>query len=89
MFNTAFQWSDKAHDAQQVAARDAVISESLEAGKATGLPSRFIYQNYASRDQDVSSGYGVENLKRLREVSRKYDPEGVFQQLQPGHFKLY
>ena len=33
-------------------------------------------------------GFGVANKGRLIEISEKYDPEGVFQKLQPGYFKL-
>ena len=88
MFNFALQWSNSSYDAQQAAARDAIINESLTAGEAMGLSNRFIYQNYASLNQDVFAGYGAASLKRLREVAKEYDPEGVFQKLQPGYFKL-
>jgi hypothetical protein len=33
-------------------------------------------------------GYGEENLEKLKAVSKKYDPSGVFEKLQPGYFKL-
>ena len=38
--------------------------------------------------EDVFAGYGEENRGRLREISRRYDPDQVFQVLQPGYFKL-
>lgn len=50
---------------------------------------RYIYQNYAAAEQKVFEGYGEENLESLRQVSKKYDPDGVFQKLQPGYFKLW
>jgi hypothetical protein len=34
------------------------------------------------------SGYGEKNLEHMRKVSEKYDPEGVFQTMVPGGFKL-
>ena len=34
------------------------------------------------------AGYGEENVEILQKVSRKYDPEGVFQRLVSGGFKL-
>lgn len=45
--------------------------------------------NYASAGQPVIEGYGEENVRFLREVSRKYDPKGVFQRRVPGGFKLF
>ncbi|KAF7920512.1 hypothetical protein EAE99_008125 [Botrytis elliptica] len=53
-----------------------------------GLDNQFIYMNYASEEQDVFGGYGEVNEKKLRDIQRKYDPEGVFKRLQPGYFKL-
>lgn len=48
----------------------------------------FQYLNYAAPFQDPLASYGVKNLQRLREVSKKYDPDQVFQRLVPGGFKL-
>lgn len=53
-----------------------------------GMDNRFIYMNYAGQDQDVYAGYGPESVARLKEVQSKYDPQGVFKNLQPGYFKL-
>jgi hypothetical protein len=38
--------------------------------------------------QDIYDGYGEENKQRLLDVSRKYDPERVFQKLLPGGYKI-
>ncbi|KAI1375604.1 hypothetical protein F4677DRAFT_421859 [Hypoxylon crocopeplum] len=46
------------------------------------------YLNYADRSQDPLASYGVENVRRLKEVAAKYDPEQVFQRLCPGGFKI-
>lgn len=67
---------------------DNIVSKGTVAAKEMGLDNRYIYQNYASFDQDVFAAYGEKNLAKLRAVSRKYDPEGVFQKLQPGYLKL-
>jgi hypothetical protein len=53
-----------------------------------GIYHEFIYMNYASLYQDVISGYGSTNKARLQKISAYYDPQGVFQTLQPGYFKL-
>ncbi len=44
--------------------------------------------NDASYDQDVLAHYGAANLRRLRDVQARYDPDLVFQKLVPGGFKL-
>jgi hypothetical protein len=53
-----------------------------------GLDFRYIYQNYASQNQEVFESYGTENHERLTKISKKYDPLGVFAKLQPGYFKV-
>lgn len=44
--------------------------------------------NYASQFQDVVPSYNATNHARLVSIAEKYDPDGVFQRLQPGYFKL-
>ncbi|ROW10352.1 hypothetical protein VMCG_01988 [Cytospora schulzeri] len=46
------------------------------------------YINYADETQDPLGSYGAENVKKLKEVSERYDPEQVFQKLCRGGFKL-
>lgn len=52
------------------------------------LDHDFIYMNYASSFQDVIPSYGASNKAKLQSIASKYDPEGVYQKLQPGYFKL-
>ena len=65
-----------------------VFDLAVEEGKRRGLYVDFIYMNYASAHQDVLKGYGKENYDRLKAISVKYDPNGVFQKLMPGYFKF-
>lgn len=81
-------WSNATDDEKIYAATSKVIQRSIDAAKKLGVYNRYIYQNYAARGQDVFAGYGEENRQRLIEISKKYDPKGVFQKLQPGYFKL-
>jgi hypothetical protein len=46
------------------------------------------YLNYADPSQDSLSSYGTENIKKMRNVAAKYDPDRVFQRLCPGGYKL-
>ena len=66
---------------------DLVVGfRELAAGR--GLLHRYIFTNYAYHEDDVMAGYGEESLERMKGVSKKYDPEGVFQRGVPGGFKL-
>ncbi|KAG6035664.1 hypothetical protein E4U41_005995 [Claviceps citrina] len=88
LLNVLVSWSNEADDAPIVSGAQRIITRSRAAAEARGLDHPFLYQNYASPRQDVFAGYGRANLERLRAVSRKYDPERVWQELQPGYFKL-
>lgn len=46
------------------------------------------YLNYADKSQDPLASYGEENLRLLRDVAKRYDPDEVFQKLCPGGFKI-
>ncbi|KAF2023418.1 FAD-binding domain-containing protein [Setomelanomma holmii] len=53
-----------------------------------GTAHRYRYLNYCDSWQRPFDGYGKANLEFMREVSRKYDPEGLFQRGCAGGFKL-
>ncbi|GAB1737424.1 hypothetical protein NU219Hw_g1569t1 [Hortaea werneckii] len=91
LFN--FQWTltwDDAEDDELVEqqVRDAYNQAEYKA-RELGVQQKFIYLNYAAPWQDPIGGYGEDAVRRLREVSRKYDPTGVFQKQVPGGFKLF
>ena len=46
------------------------------------------YLNYADKSQDPLASYGETNIKFLKEVAWRYDPDQVFQTLCPGGFKI-
>lgn len=64
---------------------DRIVAEA----KRKGLWNRWIYLNYADKWQDPIGGYGPANRATLQSVSRKYDPEGLFQKKVPGGYKLF
>lgn len=65
-----------------------MMERMVTLGKELGKEHRFVYQNYAGRGQDVFEGYGEENRARLSEVQKRYDPEGVWERLNSGGFKV-
>ncbi|KAI1085294.1 FAD-binding domain-containing protein [Whalleya microplaca] len=48
----------------------------------------FCYANYCDGSQDPFRTYGEENLRKMKKVSAKHDPTGVFQNRVPGGFKI-
>lgn len=48
----------------------------------------FLYGNYSFNTQEPLQTYGDENIRKMRAVSTKYDPDGVWQSRLPGGFKV-
>jgi hypothetical protein len=57
--------------------------------KELGVDNDYYYMPYSSGYQPVVAGYGAENMARLQAISNRYDPTQVFQNSQPGYFKLH
>ncbi|TVY21369.1 Bifunctional solanapyrone synthase [Lachnellula arida] len=64
------------------------ISDIKAASVANHTDNPFIYLNYADRSQAPLEGYGNAGVARIKAASAKYDPNGVFQTLMPGGFKI-
>ena len=81
-------WTDAADDEVITNAYAKWLAKSTGRAKKLGLDHRYLYMNYASQFQDPIRGYGDKNSARLKKLAQKYDPDEVFQKLQPGYFKL-
>lgn len=88
VINFNMRWSNPSDNIELRRLFKLLIERSKDVAKKYGLYHRFIFQNHAFEEEDVFGSYGRENLRRLRQIRRKVDPEGVFQILQPGYFKL-
>ncbi|MCJ1361817.1 hypothetical protein MMC16_000917 [Acarospora aff. strigata] len=84
----SFTWASVTDDANVLRAIENLTNRSIAAAKAKGLLTEYIYLNDAGPEQLPFEGYGAGNLQRLRQISKKYDPEAIFQRLLPGGFKL-
>lgn len=84
----ALQWSDIADTTRLNKFAASLKDRSVAAIKAKGKDVPYLYMNYASPWQDPVAGYGATNKARLQQISKRYDPTGVFERLQPGFFKL-
>jgi len=85
----AISWSLASDDARILAAARNIVNRANSIAREQGLDFPYIYQNYAGQEQKVFPSYGSANLAKLKATSKKYDPSGVFQKLQPGYFKLF
>jgi hypothetical protein len=84
----AISWSNSADDDRLYKFAKTLRDRSMAAAEAVGKDNDYIYMNYGSPYQDVVAGYGAMNKAKLKAISKKYDPTGVFEVLQPGYFKL-
>ncbi|KAK0112796.1 hypothetical protein ONS95_014528 [Cadophora gregata] len=81
-------WTSTADDAAVLAAVSGFYAAADALAASKGQLNSYKYLNYAYKTQDPIKGYGAANVAKLRAVSKKYDPAGVFQKLVPGGFKL-
>lgn len=76
-------------DDQEVHKFVSTLREQMHAAnKRRGTAHEHIYYNDAGGDQDAFATFPKENLKRLRTIRGKYDPQLVFTELVKGGFKI-
>ncbi|OJI81203.1 hypothetical protein ASPTUDRAFT_203749 [Aspergillus tubingensis CBS 134.48] len=81
-------WDNKEQDRVVLDSMKLLLGRIEDEAVSRGTGSRFKLMNYSSDFQDPIGSYGPRNKQRLQEVSRKYDPSGMFQRAVPGGFKL-
>ncbi|ROT37823.1 FAD-binding domain-containing protein [Sodiomyces alkalinus F11] len=81
-------WNAQQDDSRIFAYIRNLVAEFRQLASEKGLLHRYIFTNYADAVDSAIAGYGEESVAKLREASKKYDPEGVFQKGVPGGFKL-
>lgn len=84
----AISWSNASDDAEIEKFIEDVNEEITAKLEAKNLTVPYLYLNDASLTQKVFEGYGTENVKKLKAIRSKYDPERVFTDLLPGGFKI-
>ncbi|KAJ8069919.1 hypothetical protein OCU04_000327 [Sclerotinia nivalis] len=86
--NKSAAHEDASDDVCMDRAAKRFIEKVDDSSKNAGLFNRYKYINYSAGYQDPISGYGDEMKSSLQAVRKKYDPEGVFQTVVPGGFKI-
>ena len=66
-------------------AAEELVDRVEALARRRGVYHPYKYANYCSAAQNPFYGYGVERHDFLREVSKKYDPDHIFQDGVPGH----
>ncbi|KAE8857761.1 hypothetical protein P3342_012264 [Pyrenophora teres f. teres] len=82
-------WTEEKDDKAVLKAAQDYLSDCVTKAKELGADNDYMYMPYSSPYEPVISGYGAANVAKLNAVSKKYDPDSVFQKLQPGYFKLH
>lgn len=80
-------YNNSADDETCYAAVQGFFDQHVQILQDAGLFLDFTYLNYAGANQDPIGTYG--DLATLQGVSKKYDPQGIFQTAVPGAFKLF
>lgn len=81
-------WALPTDDATVYAAVQQLFDDAVAKAKSMGVWNEFIYLNYAAPWQKPITSYGQANKNFLQSVSKKYDPNSLFQKAVPGGFKL-
>lgn len=81
-------WTLPQDDHRIFTAVGKLVAEFRALASEKGLLHRYIFPNYGYQKDDIIVGYGEESVSKLRETSKKYDPEAIFQKGVRGGFKL-
>lgn len=81
-------WAKPSDDDRVIKTAEKMIGDIQALAEERKLGHRYIFPNYAWQGQDVMKGYGEERLAELKSARGKWDPEGFFQTVVTGCFKL-
>ncbi|KAK8867321.1 FAD-binding oxidoreductase [Apiospora arundinis] len=87
-FHLDVLWQSAADDDKVAQAAQAIVDEIESAARNEGSYLPYLFMNDAHEGVPVIASYGADNVRRMWEASKRYDPHQVFQKLLPGGFKL-
>jgi hypothetical protein len=89
VLNLVVQWKNAADDKKIATWSDDILAKLSKESKKVGLGSEFIYLNDAQEGAKPFPTYGGgKSRTKLLNIRKRYDVNGVFQNLMPGGFKL-
>ncbi|QRW20989.1 FAD-binding domain protein [Rhizoctonia solani] len=83
-----FTWIQPEDDDKVYAVIDKLMATSTSIAESQDRLGRYIYLNYAGPGQNPIESYGPAQVHFLQKVKAKYDPNGVFERLSRGGFKI-
>lgn len=86
--NMSWGWNLASDDAYVYNLIQETYEMVINLTKQRGLWDPYIFLNDAFMTQKVLSSYGADSFAKMKAVSAKYDPHGMFQTQVPGGFKL-
>jgi hypothetical protein len=81
-------WMDDALNSKGVELVQTLVKRIKAAAADAGKLLEFEFMNDSNFAQSPLRSYGAESVAYMREVAKKYDPDGVFQRLQNDGFLL-
>ena len=81
-------WEKKTDDELVRQTARVTIDDIDDLARAKGTADSYRYLNNCASWQSPFDGYGAENKRFLQQMSRVYDPDGLFQRACSGGFKL-
>ncbi|KIW25670.1 uncharacterized protein PV07_08831 [Cladophialophora immunda] len=88
MYNAEPRWRHARDNLRVSKAIDKAFERMHAEAQRRGTSHEYRYSNYASEYQDPLRSYGPDANEILRDVSRRYDPDSVFQTLRTSGFNL-
>ncbi|KAI1099513.1 6-hydroxy-D-nicotine oxidase [Jackrogersella minutella] len=82
------EWPNESDDVAAARGLQIFTQDAIRLAKEHDQHLDFLFMNDAEFSQNVLVSYGADNVKKLQEAAAKYDPEGIFQQLQNDGFLL-
>ena len=86
--NMSWGWNLASDDAYVYKLIQETYEMVIDLTKQRGLWDPYIFLNDAFMTQKVLRSYGADSFTKMKAVSAKYDPYGMFQTQVPGGFKL-
>ncbi|CAI6341386.1 unnamed protein product [Periconia digitata] len=88
MYQSYLSWSE-AKDDELFIDLGIMLTDGIQKFAASaGTDVKYLYLNYADKDQDPLTSYGADKVDFMKAVAAEYDPSGVYQNLLPGGFKI-
>jgi hypothetical protein len=88
MYQSYLSWSEAKDDALFINLGVMLTDGIQKFAESKGTAIDYLYLNYADKDQNPLASYGAEKVRFMKDVAKKYDPFGVYQNLLPGGFKI-